>query len=202
MPSTSTPQATIRSPDVRSVGPGSGTQSNPVGTDRSHKAVVALGLLLALAIAAGVFNWHSSTGQSVAGDVPDSPGVDRQVDGLHVLNAYLVPGAGRGSFAVVADLVTSSGGGDRLLAVSTGGAAARVDPKAAGSPTTAGLRVGSDHLVKIGPESGAQSVTVTGVTQPRDPGTFVKATFTFARRGPVSVHVPIWPSPSGPAGPS
>jgi hypothetical protein len=202
MPITSTPDATSRRPHVHSVGPGTDIQPDTAGPDRSRWAVVSAGLLLALAVAAGVVNWRSSADPSVAGDVPDSPGVDRQVDGLHVLNAYLVPGARRGAFAVVADFVTSSGGSDRLLAVSTGRAETRVDPKAPGNSTPAGLPVGSDHLVEVGPETGAQSVTVTGVTQPRDPGTLVRATFSFARRGPVSVLVPIWASLSGPAGPS
>jgi len=89
------------------------------------RASLGTALLLLLAVGAGLFNWSSSTGQSVAGDVPDSPGVDRQVHGLHVLNAYLLPSASRAAaLTVVADLVTSSGGGDRLLTVSAGGGAA------------------------------------------------------------------------------
>jgi hypothetical protein len=128
--------------------------------------------------------------------------VDRQVDGLHVLNAYLVPGASRGTYTLMADLVTSSGGGDRLLAVSADGAATRLDPTAPGSATTAGLPVGSRHLLQIGPETGAQPLTISGMTGTGEPGTFVRTTFSFARRGPVSVLLPVWASVSGPAGPS
>jgi hypothetical protein len=170
----------------------------------TSRATLGTGLLLlALAIGAGIFNWWSSTGQSVAGDVPDSPGVDRQVDGMHVLNAYLVPRSSRGAFTVVADLVTSSGGSDRLLAVSAGGGAAKqLGATAPGSQPTTGVPVGSSHLLRFGPESGAQPLTLTGVTRPGNPGTFVRTTFTFARRGPVSVLLPVWASVSGPAGPS
>jgi hypothetical protein len=128
--------------------------------------------------------------------------VDRQVDGLHVLNAYLVPGAGRGAYAVVADLVTTSGGADGLLTVAAGGGAATtLDPTVSGSATTAGAPVGSGQLLQIGPETGAQPLTVTGVIPPTDPGTLVKTTFSFARRGPVSMLLPVWTSVSGPAGP-
>jgi hypothetical protein len=168
----------------------------------TNRATLGTALLLFLVVGAGVFNWWSSTGQSVAADVPDSPGVDRQVDGLHVLNAYLVPGASRGAFTVVADLVTSSGRGDRLLAVSAGGGAAKklgvTSPR---TPSTAGVPVGSSHLLKFGPEPGAQPLTVTGVTRTGNPGTFVRTTFSFARRGPVSLLLPVWASVSGPAGP-
>jgi hypothetical protein len=167
------------------------------------RATLGTGLLLFVAIGAGIFNWWSSTGQSVASDVPDSPGVDRQVDGLHVLNAYLVPGSARGAFTVVADLVTSSGGSDRLLTVTAGGGAAKqLGATAPGSRATTGVPVGSRHLLQFGPETGAQRLTLTGLTQPRNPGTFVRTTFTFARRGPVSVLLPVWASVSGPAGPS
>jgi hypothetical protein len=160
-------------------------------------------LLLCLAVGAGVFNWWNTTGQSVAGVVPDSPGVDRQVDGLHVLNAYLVPGASLGALTVVADFVTSSGGRDRLLAVSAGGGAAKkLGARAPGGRSTMGVTVGSSHLLQFGPETGAQPLTVTGVTRPGNPGTFVRTTFTFARRGPVSLQLPVWASVSGPVGPS
>jgi hypothetical protein len=188
---------------VQSIGRESASGQRPSSTNHGRKTVVVVGLLLGLAIGAGIFNWWSSTGQSVAGDVPDSPGVDRQVDGLHVLNAYLVPAASRGAYAVVADLVTSSGGADRLLNVSAGGGAnTRLDPAVPGSAATAGAPVGSGHLLQIGPETGAQPLTVTGVTPPADPGTFVRTTFSFARRGPVSMLLPVWASVSGPAGPS
>jgi hypothetical protein len=167
------------------------------------RATLGTGLLLFLAVGAGIFNWWSSTGQSVASDVTDSPGVDRQVDGLHVLNAYLVPRSTRGAFTLVADLVTSSGGSDRLLAVSAGGGAAKqLGATAPGSRPTSGVPVGSRHLLQFGPETGAQPLTVTGVTRPDNPGTFVRTTFTFARRGPVSLLLPVWASASGPAGPS
>jgi hypothetical protein len=167
------------------------------------RATLGTGLLLVLAIGAGIFNWWSSTGQSVAGDVPDSPGVDRQVDGMHVLNAYLVPSSSPSAFTVVTDLVTSSGGSDRLLAVSAGGGTAKkLGATAPASGPTKGVPVGSAHLVKFGPETGAQPLTVTGVTRPGNPGTFVRTTFTFARRGPVSLLLPVWASVSGPAGPS
>jgi hypothetical protein len=195
--------AAVRGPLVQSVGAGSTTGQNPSGTSRSRKRVIVAGLLLSLIIAAGLVNWWSSTGQSVAGDAPGSPGVDRQVDGLHVLNAYLVPGASRGAYAVVADFVTTSGGADRLLTVSVGGGAnTTLDPTAPGSATTAGAPVGSGLLLKIGPETGAQPLTVTGVTPPADPGTSVKTTFSFARRGPVSILLPVWAWVSGPTGPS
>jgi hypothetical protein len=168
------------------------------------RASLGTALLLLLAVGAGLFNWSSSTGQSVAGDVPDSPGVDRQVHGLHVLNAYLLPSASRAAaLTVVADLVTSSGGGDRLLTVTAGGGAAKnLGAPVPGTRSTAGVPVGSGHLVRFGPETGAQPLTVTGVTRPGDPGTFVRTTFSFARRGPVSVLLPVWASVSGPAGPS
>jgi hypothetical protein len=167
------------------------------------RASVGTALLLLLAVGTGLFNWVSTTGQSVAGDVPDSPGVDRQVHGLHVLNAYLLPGASRSALTVVADLVTSSGGSDRLLTVSAGGGAAkRLGAPVPGSRSSAGVPVGSGHLVRFGPESGAETLTVTGVTRPGNPGTFVRTTFSFARRGPVSVLLPVWASVSGPAGPS
>jgi hypothetical protein len=166
-------------------------------------ASVGAGLLLSLAVGAGILNWWSSTGQSVAGVVPDSAGVDRQVDGLHVLNAYLVPGGRRGALAVVADFVTTSGGADRLLGVSAGGGAAtRLGSTVPGSRSTAGMSVGPGHLLQVGPEAGAQPLTVTGVTRPGDPGTFVRTTFSFARRDPVSVLLPVWASVSGPVGPS
>jgi hypothetical protein len=189
-------------PPVQTIVRGSAGRRHPSVTNHGGKIVLVTGLLLSLAIGAGIFNWWTSTGQSVAGDVPDSPGVDRQVDGLHVLNAYLVPGS-RGAYAVFADVVTTSGGADRLLTVSVGGGAnTRLDPAVPGSATTAGAPVGSRHLLQIGSETGAQPLTVTGVTPPADPGTFVKTTFNFARRGPVSILLPVWASVSGPAGPS
>jgi hypothetical protein len=188
---------------VQSVGRGSATRQHRSSTNHGRKTVVVASLILSLAIGAGIFNWWSSTGQSIAGDVPDSPGADRQVDGLHVLNAYLVPGGSRGAYAVFADLVTTSGGADRLLTVSAGGGATtRLDPAVSGSATTAGAPVGSGHLLQIGPETGAQPLNVTGVTPPADPGTLVKTTFSFDRRGPVSILLPVWASVSGPAGPS
>lgn len=144
--------ASVHGSHVQSVGLGSRSGPDPSDTNPSDKTVVVAGLLLILAVGGGLFNWWSSTGQSVAGDVPDSPGVDRQVDGLHVLNAYLVPGANRGTSTVVAGLVTSSGGGDRLLAVSAGGAATRLEPTVPGSAATAGLPVGSSHCCKSGPK--------------------------------------------------
>jgi hypothetical protein len=195
--------AAARGPHVKSVRRGSASGQHSSGTNHYRQTVVVAGLLLSLAIGAGLFNWWSSTGQSVAGDVPDSFGVDRQVDGLHVLNAYVVPGTRPGAFAVVADLVTASGGGDRLLAVSAGGGGAtRLDPTVPRGATTAGVAVGSGHLLQIGPGGGAQPLTVTGVTPPADPGTFIRTTFSFARRGPVSLLLPVWASVSGPAGPS
>jgi hypothetical protein len=190
-------------PLVQSIGRGSASRQHPSSANYGRKTVVVAALLLSVAVLAGIFHWWSSTGQSVAGDVPDSPGVDRQVDGLHVLNAYLVPRASGGAYAVVADLVTTSGGVDRLLTVSAGaGPTTTLDPPVPGSPTTAGAPVGAGHLLQIGLETGAQRLTVTGVTPPADPGTLVKTTFSFARRGPVSILLPVWASVSGPAGPS
>jgi hypothetical protein len=176
--------------------------SQDAATRDPSKTVLAAVLLLSLAIGAGIVTWWNSA-QSVAGDVPVSPGVDRQVDGLHVLDAYLVPRTSGGAYAVVADLVTSSGGGDRLLTVSAdGGATTRLDPTVAGSGATEGVPVGSDHLLQFGPETGARPLAVTGVTGPGGPGTFVRTTFSFSRRGPVSMLLPIWASVSGPAGPT
>ena len=193
----------IRGPHVPSIGWGNANRQRPSSTNHGRMTVLVAGLLLSLAIGGGLFNWWSSTGQSVAGDVPDSPGVDRQVDGLHLLNAYLVSGASRGAYAVVADLVTTSEGGDRLLTVSAGGGTATtLDPTVPGRATTAGVPVGSGHLLQIGPGRGAQPLTVTGVTPAADPGTFVRTTFSFARRGPVSLLLPVWGSVSGPARPS
>jgi hypothetical protein len=167
------------------------------------RAPLGTALLLCLAVGSGVFNWWTTTGQSVAADVPDSPGVDRQVDGLLALNAYLVRGASPGALTVVADFVISSGGSDRLLADSAGGGAAKkLGATARGGRSTTGVPVGSSHLLKFGPETGAQPLTVTGVTRPGNPGTFERTTFTFARRGPVSLALPVWASVSGPAGPS
>jgi hypothetical protein len=197
------PDATGGGLVVQSVGRGNAGRQHPSGTNHGRKSVVIAILLLGLALGGGLINWWSSTGQSPAGDVPDSPGVDRRVDGLHVLNAYLVPGSSRGAYAVVADLVTSSGGGDRLLTVSAGGSAAtRLAPTVRGSAPTPGVPVRPSHLLHIGPETGALPLDVTGVTPPADPGTFIRTTFSFARRGPVSLLLPVWASLPGPAGPS
>jgi hypothetical protein len=196
-------QAPGGGPLVRSIGRGSANRQHSSGMNNGGKTVVLVGLLLLLVVGAGVFNWWSSTGQSVAGDVPDSPGVDSKVDGLDVLNAYLVPGPSRGAYTVVADFVTTSGQADRLLTVSAGGGAATtLDPSSQASATTAGAPVGSGHLTQIGPESGAQLLTVTGVNPLAQPGAFVKTTFSFARRGPVSMLLPVLASVSGPASPS
>lgn len=153
-----------------------------------------------VAIVAAGGSWWYSTRITPAGDLPDSPGVERTIGGLHVLNAYLVADATRGSFTVVCDLVTASGGPDRLTGVSVGDGAA-AQPLGTARGEAAGLPVGSQRLLLIGPEVGAIHITVTGITRPAAPGSLTTATFTFAQRGPVSIRLPIWTSVSGPAGP-
>jgi hypothetical protein len=189
-------------PVVRSVEASPSRGQGLVGAKGFHRGALLAVLLVGAAIVFAGYNWRSTTGQTIGGDLPDSPGVDRQVDGLHVLDAYLVPRPAPGSFSLVCDLVTRSGGPDRLVAVSLGdGAAAGLGPVAGGNATAAtGLSVPSDHLLQIGPEANATPVTVTGVSKPPGPGSLATATFSFARRGPVSMRLPIWASVSGPAG--
>jgi hypothetical protein len=187
---------------VHSAGTGTSTGQDPADARRSRNTVAGVVLLMA-AVVAAAFTWWLDTGQSVAGDVADSPGVDRKVDGLNILDAYLVPGAVAGGFTVVGALVISSGGADRLVDVPVGErSAVGLSPAMPRTETAAGLPVGSDHLVKIGPEPGASHITVTGPARPAAAGSFVTATFSFARRGgPISLHLPVWASVSGPAGP-
>ena len=186
---------------VHPVGTGTATGQDPADTRHSRNTVAGV-VLLMVAVIATAFTWWLDTGQSVAGDVADSPGVDRKVDGLNILDAYLVPRAPSGGFTVVAGLVISLGGADRLVDVSVGEhSAVGLPPGKHRTATSAGLPVGSDQLVKIGPEPGASQISVTGVTQPEAAGSFVTATFSFARRGPISLHLPVWESVSGPSGP-
>jgi hypothetical protein len=186
---------------VQSVGTRTSTRQDPADTRHSRNTVAGVVLLMAAVIAAA-FTWWLDTSQSVAGNVADSPGVDRKVDGLNILDAYLVPGATSDGFTVVGALVISSGGADRLVDVSVGEhSAVGLSRAMRRTAKAAGLPVGSDLLVKIGPEPGASHITVTGDTRPAAAGSFVTATFNFARRGPISLHLPVWASVSGPAGP-
>jgi hypothetical protein len=185
---------------VQTIGTGSSMRQDRTGANRLRQRVVIIGFLIAVAIIAVGWNWWGSTRITQAGSLPDSPGVERTADGLHVLDAYLVADPTPGSFAVVCDLVTSSDGPDRLTGVSVGGAAA-AGPLAVAHGDAAGLPVTSEHPLRVGPEAGATHITVVGVPHPPAPGSLMIATFSFVRRGPISVQVPVWTSVSGPAGP-
>jgi hypothetical protein len=185
---------------VQLIGTGSSMRQDPVGANRQRHWIAIIGLVTVVAIIAVGWNWWFSTHMTEAGNLPDSPGLERTVDGLQVLNAYLVADATPGAFTVVCDLVTSSGGPDRLTGVSVDGAAA-AGPLAAAHGEEAGLPVTSERLLRVGPEAGATRITVVGVPHPAAPGSLTTATFTFARRGPISFQLPVWTAVSGPAGP-
>jgi hypothetical protein len=160
---------------------------------------VAVALLVAVVIALAGLGWWES-GQS-GSEVPDTPGVDRQVAGLDVLDAYFVRGASPQELTLVCALTTTSGGSDRLMGVSAGGGAtaglAAETPK---TRTGAGLAVTS-QLLQIGPEPDATLVSVTGVTRSASAGSYITTTFEFAHRGAVSMSLPVWNSVLGAGGP-
>jgi hypothetical protein len=194
---------------IGSTGIGTTTGQSPSDDRRSRRLTAGAGLLLSLAIVGLGSNWWSSGRQSAAGDVPDAPGVSRQISGLHVIDAYLVPAGQSGTFTLVASFVTTSGGPDRLLNVSAG-SGPPAEPTTTSSTAARGLAISASGLTKIGPEPGAHPVTVTlpqkattpppaGTLRPGTPGTLVSARFDFADRGPLTVQVPVWTSLSGPA---
>jgi hypothetical protein len=168
-------------------------------SDRSRRQVLAVGLLMAVVIALAGLGWWES-GQS-GSEVSDTPGVDRQVAGLDVLDAYFVRGASPQELTLVCALTSTSRGGDRLMGVSAGGGAtaglAAETPKATAG---AGLPVTS-QLLQIGPEPNATPVSVTGVTRSASAGSYLTTTFEFARRGAVSMSIPVWNSVLGASGP-
>jgi hypothetical protein len=199
----------MTSQPIGSMGTGTSTGQSLSGGRRSRGVAALAGLVLVLAILAVGLNWWSLGRQSAADDVPTAVGVSRQLSGLHLIDAYLVPAGQSGTYTVVASLTTTSGGPDRLLNVSAG-SGPPVAPTPASSTATPGLAVGPSGLTKVGPEAGAHAVTVTvpggpaappsaGTLRPGTPGTFVRATFDFANRGPFTVQVPVWASLSGSA---
>jgi hypothetical protein len=204
-----TRESAMTSYQIGSMGTGTSTGQSLSGGRRSRRVAALAGLLLVLVILAVGLNWWDLGRQSAADDVPTAVGISRQLSGLHVIDAYLVPAGQSGAYTVVASFTTTSGGPDRLLSVSAGGGAP-VAPEAAGSTATQGLAVGPSGLTKVGPEPGAHAVTVAmpggsaappsaGTLRPGTPGTFVRATFDFANRGPFTVRVPVWASLSGSA---
>jgi hypothetical protein len=199
----------MTSQQIGSMGTGTSTGQSLSGGRRSRRVAALAGLLLVLAILAVGLNWWSLGRQSAADDVPTAVGVSRQLSGLHVIDAYLVPAGQAGTYTVVASFTTTSGGPDRLVSVSAG-SGAPVAPQAASSTAAQGLPVGPSGLTKVGPEPGAHAVTITmpggstappsaGTLRPGTPGTFVRATFDFATRGPFTFRVPVWASLSGSA---
>jgi hypothetical protein len=199
----------MTSQQIGSMGTGTSTGQSLSGGRRSRRVAALAGLLLVLAILAVGLNWWSLGRQSAADDVPTAVGVSRQLSGLHVIDAYLVPAGQSGTFTLVASFVTTSGGPDRLLNVSAG-SGPPAEPTTTSSTAARGLAISASGLTKIGPEPGAHPVTVTlpqkatspppaGTLRPGTPGTLVSARFDFADRGPLTVQVPVWTSLSGPA---
>jgi hypothetical protein len=163
--------------------------------DRSRLRVVAVALLVATFIAITGLTWWKA-GQ-FGSDVPDTPGVDRHVAGLDVLDAYFVRGASPQELTLVCALTTSRGG-DRLMGVSAGGGATAGLAATTPSTTTGvGLPVTSSGLLQIGPEPNATVVRVTGVTRSAAAGGYITTTFDFASRGSVSISLPVWDSVLG-----
>ena len=168
--------------------------------DRTRLRVVTVGFLVATCIVLVGLGWWKS-GQS-GSEVPDTPGVDRHVAGLDVLDAYLVRGASPQHLTLVCALITTSRGGDRLVRVSAGGGAtARLAAATPRTTTGRGLAVTSSRLLQIGPEPNATVVILTGVTRSARAGSYITTTFDFARRGSVSMSLPVWGSVLGASGP-
>jgi hypothetical protein len=176
------------------------SRHHPEDTDRSRLRVVAVGLLVAMVIALVALGWWKS-GQ-FGSEVSDTPGVDRHVAGLDVLDAYFVRGASPQELTLVGALTITSRGGDRLMGVSAGGGAtAALAATTPGAATGEGLPVTSSRLLQIGPEPDATMVSVTGVTRSAGAGSYITTTFEFSRRGSVSMSLPVWDSVLGASGP-
>jgi hypothetical protein len=166
--------------------------------DRTRLRVVIVGFLVAACIALVGLGWWQS-GQS-GSEVADTPGVDRHVAGLDILDAYFVRGASPHELTLVCALTTSQGG-DRLMGVSAGGGAtARLAAATPRAKTEVGLPVTSSRLLQIGPEQNATALIVTGVTGSVSAGSYLTTTFDFAHRGSVSMSLPIWDSVLGASG--
>ena len=155
-------------------------------------------VILAVALIAGP---GPDPGQSAAGPGPHQRGVDREVDGLQIRDAYLVPDATSPALFLVGSLTLDSGRPDALVGVwayrrSTNGLAS-VGRNAIAATA---LSVSSD-LVRIGPDDDANHVRVTVPGRTRAAaGSFLTVTLTFRRRGPVSLQLPVRRSLAGPSG--
>jgi hypothetical protein len=153
-------------------------------------------VILAVALIAGP---GPDPGRSAAGSAPHQRGVDREVDGLQIRDAYLVPDATSPALFLVCGLALDSGRPDALVGVwvyrrsTTGLASVGRKPIAATA-----LPVSSD-LVRIGPED-ANHVRVTVPGRMRAAaGSLVTVTLNFRRRGPVSLQLPVRRSLAGPS---
>jgi hypothetical protein len=151
-------------------------------------------VILAVALIAGP---GPDPSQSAGGRVPHQYGVDREVHGLHIHDAYLVPDATSPAFFLVGSLTLDSDRPDALLGVWVDGGSA-MGLASVGAATA--LPVGSD-LVRIGPDDDANHVrvTVSGRTRAAA-GSILSVTLVFSRRGPVFLQLPVRRSLAGPTG--
>jgi hypothetical protein len=163
-----------------------------VDVERLRRKAGIVALVVAAMLAVAGYGWWKSS--KTGREVPDTLGVGRRFDGLHILDAYFVRAARPETITLTCDLITTSGDGDRLMAVSAGGGSASDRVLAnPGTARPAGLPLDSAHLLQIGPEPDAHLVTISGHRWPAGRGRASR----HPRDAPAAPLLGRWPGRPG-----